>query len=137
MAEPEPLDIAGLHPCDVGHGRPYAAFYSWRDPELACAIHCARCGHIVMAPTAELAQALWNDAHEDRDLSPDEQAMLTAVDDLQAALEPLQRQYLCDESVHIIQKLPDGGYACAQCGLGFREFHAIVIDTGLTARTEP
>jgi hypothetical protein len=137
MAEPEPLDLADLHPCDPGHGRPRAAFYSWRDPELACAIHCPRCGQIVMAPSPDLAEALWNEAHPARALSADEEAMLTAVDDLQAALEPLQRQYLCDEGLHLVQKLAEGGYACAQCGLGFRESHAIVIETGLAARTEP
>jgi hypothetical protein len=141
MAEPEPLDLPGLHPCDPGHGRPRAAYYSWRDPELACAIHCLRCSQIVMAPSPDLAEALWNDAHEDRELSADEATMDTTAElsreDVQVLLGPGQRQYLCDEGLHIIQKLPEGGYACAQCGLGFRESHAIVIETGLAARTEP
>lgn len=41
----------------------------------------------------------------------------------------------CEQGVHIIQKLPTGAYICVQCGLGFREHHALVVHGGTAVKT--
>lgn len=135
MAEPKPVDVTPLNPCDPGHGVPKAYFYSWRDPEAAVAVVCPRCGAMAMAATPELAQALWNDAHPWRQLTEEEEAGRTAVGDMEQALEKIDRQYLCDDNVHIIQLLPDGSgiSACAQCGKMFTEHARIDVAIGTRA----
>lgn len=43
---------------------------------------------------------------------------------------------LCEQHLHIIQKLPSGTYVCVQCGMAFREHHEIVVHVGASSQTE-
>jgi hypothetical protein len=138
MSEPQAITLTPLNPCDEGHGVPRAWLRDWVDPEACYLVTCPRCGAMAAGPSPELAQALWNDEHAERDLTAEEQAGLEAVTAMDEAIAHIPRQYLCDDGVHIIQKLPDGGtYACAQCGLGFREYAEITLAAGTRAGGAP
>lgn len=137
MAEPEPFDVPHVHPCEPGHAFPKGAFHSWVAEEVAYLVACARCGQGARGPNPASAVEEWNSVHPARELTDEEQAGLSAAQDLDTALQGVPRAYLCDEGVHIINKLPEGTYACAQCGLSFREHHSLEIVAGVGAFPEP
>ena len=139
MAEPQPLDPGPVHPCEPGHGLPRAEFRSWLDPDYATLVICKRCGTAAMAASIEAARTLWNETHPERELSEEERAGAHVVADMQEALQGMPRQYLCDEDVHIIQKVTEGEYAggftCAQCGMLFRQHAVLQMTAGMRATT--
>ena len=131
MADPEPFALPDIHPCTPGHGLPLGERRAWVAPEFCYVIACPRCGLGVMAESVDAAMAQWNDLHPARELSEAERDLPP----IEAAIPLPPRHYLCEDNVHIIQRLPDGGYACAQCGLGFREHHALDIVVGSGSMT--